>query len=277
MKRARLPDGREVYEDRSRMSDMIHSQILEYFRHGIDVQPGCTVLDVGANTGLFTLEVLQRCAGDARIYCIEPAPHIGDILQCNVNEHFPDAPVKLVRGALGATPRQGTLYYVPRAPVVSSIFADQVKELEDSEFWIRLARDPHLPPEYRRYVPRWAAYVPKFLLRAWVKRFTAWTLTGVEQIPCQVQTVSQLIREEGIEQVDLLKVDVEGAELEVLEGIDAADWARIRSAVIEIQDIEQRRESIEALLRSHGLTNLVAEQEYIFRGSHIWNLYACRP
>ena len=41
-------------------------------------------------------------------------------------------------------------------------------------------------------------------------------------------TVSALISEHSLERVDLLKIDVEGAELDVLRGIDQKDWPTIR-------------------------------------------------
>lgn len=41
-------------------------------------------------------------------------------------------------------------------------------------------------------------------------------------------TVSALISELSLERVDLLKIDVEGAELDVLRGIDQKDWPTIR-------------------------------------------------
>jgi hypothetical protein len=36
--------------------------------------------------------------------------------------------------------------------------------------------------------------------------------------------------------VDLLKVDVERAELQVLEGVAARDWPAIRQVVLEVRD-----------------------------------------
>lgn len=41
-------------------------------------------------------------------------------------------------------------------------------------------------------------------------------------------TVSDLIRRHGLERVDLLKIDVEGAELDVLHGIEQEHWPRIQ-------------------------------------------------
>src|SRR4051812_5636994 len=46
----------------------------DYFRAGLPLHPGMTVIDVGANIGMFSLELLRRCGGQARIFAFEPAP-----------------------------------------------------------------------------------------------------------------------------------------------------------------------------------------------------------
>lgn len=47
------------------------------------VTPGCTVIDVGANTGLFSLLAARR-QSDAEVHAIEPVPRVFDMLQRNV-------------------------------------------------------------------------------------------------------------------------------------------------------------------------------------------------
>lgn len=52
--------------------------------------------------------------------------------------------------------------------------------------------------------------------------------------------------------IDLVKIDVEGAELDVLKGLSDPDWARIRSFVIEVFDVGGRLDGVCSLLREHG-------------------------
>jgi len=92
-----------------------------------------------------------------------------------------------------------------------------------------------------------------------------------------MRTVSDAIREQQIPRIDLLKVDVEKAELDVLEGIDAADWAIVRQVVVEVHDRNGRLAKVTALLAENGLDTIHIEQEPLFRGSEIYNLYARRP
>ena len=53
-----------------------------------------------------------------------------------------------------------------------------------------------------------------------------------------MRTVSEVLAEEGLERIDLLKVDVEKSEQEVLAGIREEDWEKIKQVVLEVHDRE---------------------------------------
>ena len=53
---------------------------------------------------------------------------------------------------------------------------------------------------------------------------------------CQLISVSDIIKENNIEKIDLLKIDAEKSELEILKGISDSDWEKIKQIVIEIHD-----------------------------------------
>ena len=59
----------------------------------------------------------------------------------------------------------------------------------------------------------------------------------LEERPIQVQTLSAALTEHGVEDIDFLKVDVEGHEMEVLSG---NDWARFRPTVLVIESTHPR-------------------------------------
>ena len=70
-------------------------------------------------------------------------------------------------------------------------------------------------------------------------------------------TISHEMAEHGLAAVDLLKVDVEGHFMEVLEGIAPADMAKVRNIVLEAEYAEQlghSRESLCAMLRDKGFS-----------------------
>ena len=46
----------------------LREEVGAYFAHGVELAPGATVLDVGANIGVFSAAVYERLDGDVRIY-----------------------------------------------------------------------------------------------------------------------------------------------------------------------------------------------------------------
>jgi hypothetical protein len=75
--------------------------------------------------------------------------------------------------------------------------------------------------------------------------------------------------------VDLLKVDVERAELAVLAGIAPADWPRIRQVALEVHDAGGRLAAVRALLEGAGF-GVVVSQDSALTGSNLYNVYAAR-
>ena len=70
----RLPNELAVVQMNRNETAYLYHEIFEkesYVRHGVQLPAGAVVFDVGANIGLFTLYVRERCAG-ARIYAFEP-------------------------------------------------------------------------------------------------------------------------------------------------------------------------------------------------------------
>jgi len=92
-----------------------------------------------------------------------------------------------------------------------------------------------------------------------------------------MRTVSQMLREHDLHRIDLLKIDVERAELEVLQGIEEADWGKIRQIVVEVHDIGGRLEAIRTLLQERGLSALQVAQPVTNAGSNIHIVSAVRP
>ena len=62
-----------------------------------------------------------------------------------------------------------------------------------------------------------------------------------------------MIKENGIDKIDLLKIDVEGDELEVLKGIHKHDWELIRQFVIEVHNTKAYMQQLIELLEERGL------------------------
>ena len=96
----------------------------------------------------------------------------------------------------------------------------------------------------------------------------------------KLRRLSDVIREQGVERIDLLKVDVQRAELDVLRGIDETDWPKIRQVVMEVHDApgeatEGRLGEISGLLARRGFA-VEVEQDSLLVGTDRHNLFAVR-
>jgi len=222
-------------------------QYEEIFDHGcyddIRLPDDALVLDVGANIGLFTY-FLKRRYPSARVRAFEPMPETVRALRRNVARHGLTG-VSIEECALGNEPEDRALFfYYPLAPGNSTRYPAD-KELQIAVL-SRLG-----PAEYVRshYVGE-PVHVP-------VERLSSHLVPG--------------------ERVHLVKIDVEGAELDVLRGVDPAHWPSIDQLVLEVQDLDGRMDAVGALLRGHGFDVGVRPSPLIPEDIRTFLLHATRP
>ena len=80
-----LPDGHEIVHLIRHETDYVWQEIFQdesYLRHGIELPDDATVIDIGANIGLFSLFVLSRCKNPT-LLSFEPSPRVFDLLRAN--------------------------------------------------------------------------------------------------------------------------------------------------------------------------------------------------
>ena len=87
--------------------------------------------------------------------------------------------------------------------------------------------------------------------------------------------LSPVLDEEGIDRIDLLKVDVEGAELEVLRGIEERHWPLVRQAVVEVERWSENRDRVREVFATRGFT-VEAEQDPVQQAADIGMVFALR-
>ncbi len=85
-------------------------------------------------------------------------------------------------------------------------------------------------------------------------------------VACDVITIPALLQRlggSGHARIDFLKVDVEGAEWDVLLGIDDSLWAKIDQIIVEVHNLENdtRLETVKTLLRAKGFANVTQDEE----------------
>ena len=275
-KRVLLPNGCYAYEDTPNSADILYQQVLEYFDQGLDVMEGMTVFDVGANVGLFALEALYRTNGRIRIFCFEPAPAAFGCLRRSLTEQFAKSDIKALNVGLSSSPGHATLFYRRQASAMSSFDAECVLTEEDMRRLASTAASTEIPREYRRRVPWWFAWLPNSIRRLAIRHTMRRVVADVEPVTCELTTLGDVIREHDVARIDVLKIDVEGAEWEVLQGVGPDDWPKIRSLAIEVHDIHDRLRQVENLLQERGFTDLRIEQEAIFRGTSVFGVCGFR-
>ncbi len=266
-----LPNGMKVFYLVSREISVIYDEVQEYFRNGIELHEGDTVFDVGANIGLFTLWVYQLCNKNVNVYAFEPIPAIFEVLQRNAQRFDPQTQkLKVFPCGLSRESKMTTFAYHPNAPAWSNAYPDDWKQDWEEKRERALLNYKDAPPHIRRL--RW---VPPFL-RSLIVNYSLKKLFATEMVSCQMRTISDILREQNVQRIDLLKVDVEKDELEVLLGIEEPDWPKIKQVFLEVHDIDGRLQKIIELLKRHELSEITVTQEGIFKGSNIFALYALK-
>jgi amino acid adenylation domain-containing protein/FkbM family methyltransferase len=251
-----LPNGLSIVHLNPNETDFVYEEVFlggAYLQHGIELRPGAVVFDVGANIGLFTLFVSQRVPG-ARIFAFEPIPAVFEVLRLNAEIHGAD--VQVFDCGLAAEEGIDEFTYYPNASVLSGRFADEGEEQQVVRSFLL------------------GAGGGQGLSRDEVDELLRLRLAG-QRVRCRLRTVSDVLRENGVQRIDLLKIDVEKSELEVLQGIAEEDWPKIEQIALEVHDSGGRLDLVTAMLASRGY-ELAVDQDSQLGGTCLYNVYAIR-
>ena len=256
--RFELPNGMPIATRNPSETEFTYDEIFEqnsYLRHGVHLPEGAVVIDVGRTSGCFPLRRV-KLSGRPR-HRARPIPQTCGILRINAGLY--DFGIEVVNCGVGSRQETATFTHYPNVSIFSGRYADAVTEREIIGTYIRnqSKQSGAAPPS--------DAEIETIL----EERFRG------EPVECRLRTISQIIRERGLERVDLLKLDVERSEWEALAGIEAGDWPKIRQIVIEVHGGAGEAERIAALLRERGF-EIAIEQEEALDGTPVSNLFAVR-
>jgi len=262
--RYKLPNNLEIVYQSKADADYFYKEIVEnqvYLKYGVTLNDGDCIFDVGANIGMFTLFVNQKCS-NTKIYSFEPAPPLFEILRLNTELNKVNG--KLFNFGLSNEAKTATFTFYPNNSGMSSFFADKQEDKQVVK---------------ANALKKWQSEqigmadiekVMKDLEKLLEEQFQSQTFT------CQLRTLSDVISENNVESIELLKIDVEKSEFDVIKGINNNDWQKIKQIVMEVHNQEGRLGQITDLLRIQGY-EVVAEQEDLYEGSNIYNVYGIRP
>ncbi len=252
MRKLILPDGLTVFSLNADETRFVHRELFDarcYMQHGIELHEGDCVFDVGANIGLSAVFFHRECPR-LHIYAFEPSPATFECLKANIELHGIDA--HLFECGLARESGIAEFSFYPANTVMSGFHAD-------------LSADRNISKTFmvnRGLSPQNAERLLGFLF----KKVT---------FPCCLRTLSEIIDEECVTRIDLLKIDVEKSEREVLAGIRDEHWGLIRQLAIEVHDESGCLEDVKRILAERGFYTAV-DQDPLLKGTALYNLFATR-
>lgn len=234
-----------------------------YLKSGISISSGDVVFDVGANIGVFSLYAAKQ---GARVYAFEPMPSTFGVLELNVRSHRLESAVKARNIGLSDRTETKRMFHYPEATVCDAWTPqdDLFKYLADN--WENaLEMFKHGDPERYQAIVSLAG---KSEQAAAVRDRIESIASSHVQVECRFDTLSGVIAQEEIESIDLLKLDAELADWEILSGVAAQDWERIRQIAMEVHkgsDVTP----ISRFLVERGFTDVTAG-ELVMGTSCVW-------
>jgi FkbH-like protein/FkbM family methyltransferase len=257
-----LPGGLEIAHLTTYETEFLYDEIFTeqiYLKHGIKLLDGDCVVDVGANIGLFTLFVQQRCR-DACVYAFEPSPLAFQALKLNTSLYCSN--VKIFNCGLSGRDGEAPFTFYRKSSVFSGYHADAQADRAALKTIVRNMLRKHSAAESVGF-------------QDLSDEMLAGRLES-ETFICPVKKLSTLIREEQLERIDLLKIDAEKSELGILRGLQDEDWKLIRQLVVEVHtNAGTSLEEITSLLEEKGFALDVEEGE-LLQDSGFYNIYARR-
>jgi FkbM family methyltransferase len=234
-----------------------------YFQEGVSILPGDIVFDVGANIGVFTLYAAKQ---GAQIYAYEPIPSTFELLQRNIHLHGFDNIAYARNIGLSDRVEEKIMFHYPALSVCDSWTAQNnwfelMAENWENTLDILETADPN---QYQAIRSLGSKSQQRDAVRELIDNIS----TNSVKIKCKFDTLSGVIAQENIQSIGLLKLDAEFADWEILNGIKAEDWNRIRQVAMEVH-VRSDVAPISKFLRERGF-NHVAGKELKMATSCIW-------
>lgn len=263
----------------------IHREIFEEREYAPAIlkwQPGMTIVDVGANIGLFSLFAHQQCQGDCRIVCFEPIPPTYGVLQKNLGDRgwLQDGTITMVNAGLTRFDGPQTLKFLFFPLLPGNSTACQTEKSQEIDALKNWSQSPDGLNQHLVQKQKWSGWFTWLMspMIRWISgKLLQKAYLGVP-VTCQLTTLTAACETHGIKQIDLLKIDVEGAEWDVLQGMSDSLWSGVQQVVMEAHDVDDRIEQIRQLLRSRGFQQIEVVRPAFAEGIPVnnVNIYATR-
>lgn len=251
-----LPNGFTLFASTKSELKLIYDEIVEdnsYLRNGIYIPEGGCVLDVGANVGLFSIYI-NAIFENLNIYAFEPLPATFKYLKQNASLY--NGNIKVFNYGLSDKEETATFSYYPHISAMSSRYIDKDLGMQTVKDFV-LSSEEFNEQEINEETLN--SLIEERLIS--------------EEFECELKTISQIIKDNSISKIDLLKIDVEQAELDVINGIKDEDWVIIEQIIIEVHDIEGRLNIITERLNKFGFNIEIEQCKYLSK-TNMYNIFA---
>src|SRR5262245_22850791 len=243
----------ELWQVNPYETEYLYQEIYEqeaYLHRGFELPANPVIVDIGANIGLFTMFMKDRFPG-ATIYAFEPAPQTYACLAHNTarfgrSVRTFEVGVSDVDGATSFT-------FYPGYSVLSGFHTDR-------------ERDCSLIVNSIMY------FVDGGTRRADVERLVHDRFQQAVVTEVRTRTLSQVIDEQDIFGIDLLKIDAEKSELAILRGIADEHWPIIDRIILEVHEPAEL-DIVRSILAAKGF-EIHVEQEPQLAKAGVFNVYA---
>ncbi|OLZ67256.1 hypothetical protein AV521_25790 [Streptomyces sp. IMTB 2501] len=237
-----------------------------YMRGGVTLREDAVVFDVGANIGMFSLFVLENCPS-ATLYAFEPLAPVYRLLERNAASAGDR--VHVFRHGLADREADVSFAFYPGNSWMSGLrdYSDPQAEADVMKTYLLNERSKGMAKARDELIDHFDEYAP--------------ALFRTTEEPARLRRLSEVIDENGVERIDLLKVDVQRAELDVLHGLEERHWPLVQQIAMEVHDstgseTEGRLTEVVSLLEKHGFTTWAIQDE-LLTGTDRHTLTAIRP
>ncbi|WP_139488131.1 non-ribosomal peptide synthetase [Brevibacillus dissolubilis] len=232
-----LPNGMQVCGVSRHETDILYRDHFSNTFPDVSLKAGDCVLDIGANIGMFGLSLASKVEG-LRIYSYEPVPSIYEILSKN-SRILGGNTIIPIHAGFSSSVKEAQYDYYPGM----SLLSGGEKELDTLTDII----------DRRGY-----------LTDAGQQGDTAyWNLLegkAVEKQHVQVSltTITEQIRALGLTSITFVRIDVHHGALDILDGVEEQDWAKIQQFAITVSPADDEIRKLKERLTAHGYQVSVA-------------------
>lgn len=202
-------------------------------QHNLD---GKVIFDIGCNIGVFSLW-LNKNYNNITVHCFEPIPDLFNAASNNINHNKKNNNTFFINN-FGLSSEKNTLEinYFPYVSGLSTLYND-INEKENA-----------VESAYSK-----------------VHRIIWHILTrNKKKLDIQVKTVNEYINKNNITNIDLVKLDVEGAELDIMKGF-GENINIVKEYIIEIENYRKNYlDNIKSLLNDFHISVEDADKSWCF-------------